>query len=308
MFDRAAMHLPRWRMRYRVSALAALLAAAAMLTQALLWTSPARAAGLYSCSSGFGNGTSCSNVVNNDEVSQRQLPTQVYRGDSRSPYDIFRHGFTAVGTDYNIPRHVRGGNAANSGYISTSAALSESETFARSQGGRNLASAASQPQCRAGRFAQWSTVPGLGWWRYEDCLNGWVEADSYVYVIDSHMARNALYIPDEVRGDPTLERYASQQEWAYVHHIPNTAVMGVRIYRMRARMTNGRIDFRTQTFTYDRYAGNSAHTQAQISYDPGADPAAHFGVNTDLAVPPIPGNPYHRGCATVNRCRGGNGG
>ncbi|MEU6225540.1 hypothetical protein [Streptomyces sp. NPDC047042] len=308
MFDRAAMHLPRWRMRYRVSALAALLAAVAILTQAVLWTSPARAAGLFSCTPGNTSTTSCTNIVNNEVVSQRPRPDEVYRGDSRQPYDIFNHGFTAVGDDYDIPRHVHGGNGARSGWISTSESLPEAEAFARSQGGRNLASAAAQPQCRAGRFAQWSPIPGLGWWRTEDCSNGWVQADTYVYVIDSHMERNAIYIPDQVRGDPTLERYATQREWAYEHHIPGSGVAGVRIYRMRARMTNGRIDFRTQTFTYLRFEGNSRHTERQISYDPGADPAAHFSASTHLGVPPLPGNPYHRGCATVDRCRGGNGG
>ena len=307
MFDRAATHLPKWRMRYRISALAALLAAVAIvLTQAVVSTSPALAAGFYNCPSGFGNSSSCSNISNTDTVSERQLPGVVYRGDSRSPYEIFTNGFTAVGTDYDIQRHVQGGNGARSGYISTSQALSESEAFARSTGGRNLDSAAAQPQCQFARpYAQWSPIPGLGWWQTSDCANGWVEADTYVYLIDSTMARNALYIPDQVRGNVALERYASQQEWAYIHHIPNTAVIGVRVYRMRARLNGGRIDFRTQTFTYDRFMGNPHHVQAQITYDPGADPGAQFGRNTYLNVPEIQANPYHRGCEAIFRCRDG---
>jgi hypothetical protein len=296
-------------MRYRISALAAFLAAVAIvLTQTVVSTTTARAAGFYDCPRGFGNSSSCSNIVNSDTVSERRLPGQVYRGDSRSPYEIFNNGFTAVGTDYDIPRHLHGGNDARSGYISTSAALSESEAFARSQGGRNLASAAAQPQCQFARpYAQWSPIPGFGWWQTNNCANGWVTADTYVYVIDSTMARNALYIPDQVRGDVTLGRYASQQEWAYIRHIENTAVIGVRVYRMRARVNGGRIDFSTQTFTYDRFIGNPHHAQARV-YDPSSDPAARFGSNTYLGVPAIRANPYTRGCEAIARCRGGNGG
>ncbi|MFM9441708.1 hypothetical protein [Streptomyces acidiscabies] len=309
MFNRAETLLPMWRMRYRISALAALLAAVAMiLTQAVVSTGPAHAAGWNNCPSGFGNSSSCSNVSNDDTVSERQLPTQVYRGDSRAPYEIFTNGFTAVGGDYDIRRHVQGGNSARSGYVSTSASLSESEVFARSQGGRNLDSAAAQPACRLGRpIAQWSPIPGMGLWRTNNCANGWVEADTYVYVIDSHMARNAIYIPDQVRGDAALSRYASQQEWAYIHRIHNTAVAGVRVYRMRARLNNGRIDFRTQTFRYDRFIGNPHHAEAQITYDPGSDPGAQFGWNTNLGTPAIAANPYNRGCSAINRCRDGNG-
>ncbi|WP_405820249.1 hypothetical protein OG241_32165 [Streptomyces sp. NBC_01390] len=310
MFNRAETFLPMWRMRYRISALAALLAAVAIiLTQAVVSTSPAHAASWNNCPSGFGNSSSCSNISNNDTVSERQLPSEVYRGDSRSPYEIFNNGFTAIGGDYDIRRHVQGGNNARSGYISTSAALSESEVFARSQGGRNLDSMAAQPNCRTGRpVAQWTPFPGMGWTLTGQCTNRWVEADSYVYVIDSHMARNALYIPDQVRGDATLGRYASQQEWAYIHHIPNTAVAGVRVYRMRAQVdNNGRIDFRSQTFRYDRFMGNPAHAQARGTYDPAADPGAHFDWRTYLNVPAPAANPYTRGCSAINRCRDGNG-
>ncbi|MFC8674100.1 hypothetical protein ACFUEN_15665 [Streptomyces griseorubiginosus] len=307
MFNRAATRPPQWRMRYRISALAAFLAAVAVvLTQAVVSTSPARAAGFYDCPRGFGNGSSCSNIDNTDTVNQRRLPEYVYRGDSRAPYEIFTNGFRSVGTDYDIQRHVQGGNNARSGYISTSAALSESESFARSQGGRNLDSMAAQPSCRLGRpIAVWSTIPGLGGWRTSDCDGGWVEADTFVYLIDAGMAHNALYIPDQVRGNTTLARYASQEEWAYVRRIPNTAVAGVRIYRMRARVTNGVIDFRTQTFRFDRYVGNPHHAEARSTYDPSADPGAHFNRGTYLDVPAINANPYTRGCEEMFRCRGG---
>jgi hypothetical protein len=117
------------------------------------------------------------------------------------------------------------------------------------------------------------------------------------------MARNALYIPDEVRGDPNLERFATQDEWAYARHIPHTAIVGVRVYRMRAHATRGVLDLRTVTFAYDRFLGNSAHVQAQITYDPANDPNAHFGASTALDVPDLPANPYHRGCSTIDRCR-----
>jgi len=307
MFNRAATLLPQWRMRYRISALAAFLAAVAViLTQALVSTSPARAVGYGFCAGGFGNGSSCSNIVNTDTVSERQLPNEVYRGDSRSPYEIFNNGFTAVGTDYDLPRHIQGRDG--SGYISTSASLSVSETFARSQGGRNLGAALTNP-CRSGRpNAQWTPFPGMGWTLTGQCTGRWVEADTYVYVIDSQMARNALYTDDQVRGNPGLARFGGQQEWAYIHHIPNTAITGVRVYRMRAQVVNGQLEYRGQTFTYDRFIGNPAHAQARMTYDPSADPGAHFNRDTYLGVPSIPANPYHRGCSAITRCRGDDGG
>jgi hypothetical protein len=53
--------------------------------------------------------------------SQGQLPGVLYRGDSRSPNDIFANGFTARGTNYDLVSHVHGGAGANdSGYVSTS--------------------------------------------------------------------------------------------------------------------------------------------------------------------------------------------
>ncbi|WP_328752938.1 hypothetical protein OHT57_46050 [Streptomyces sp. NBC_00285] len=303
MFNRAETLLPMWRMRYRISALAALLAAVAIiLTQAIVSTSPAHAAGWNNCPTGFGNSSSCSNISSNDTVRERQLPAQVYRGDSRSPYEIFTHGFTAVGTDYDLPRHIQGRDG--SGYISTSADLSQSERFARSQGGRNLGAAMANPNCRTGRpVAMWTPFPGMGWTLTGQCTNRWVEADTYVYQIDSHMARNALYTDDQVRGNPGLARFGGQQEWAYLHHIPNTAIIGVRVYRMRAQVHNGQLEYRGQTFTFDRFIGNPAHAEARSTYNPAADPSAHFGPSTDLGTPAIAANPYTRGCEAIAQCR-----
>ncbi|SEC35958.1 Rapid ALkalinization Factor (RALF) [Streptomyces sp. 3213] len=306
MFNRAATRLPNWQMRYRISALAALLAAVAViLTQVLVSTSPAHAAGFWDCPNGFGNSSSCSNIVNNDTVSERQLPDQVYRGDSRSPYEIFTNGFTAVGTDYDIRRHLQGRDG--SGYISTSADLSQAERFANSQGGRNLGAAAANPSCRTGRpVAQWAPFPGMGWTLTGQCTSNWVEADTYVYVIDSHMARNALYTDDQVRGDVALERFGGQQEWAYIHHIDRSAIIGVRVYRLREPVVNGRGDYQRRTFTYDRFIGNPHHAEARSTYDPSADPSARFNRDTYLDVPEIHANPYTRGCSAITRCRGGN--
>ncbi|MEU5041801.1 hypothetical protein [Streptomyces griseorubiginosus] len=298
-----------WRMRYRISALAAFLAAVALvLAQVVASISPAHAAGW--CLSGFGNSSSsCSNISNNDTVNQRLLPAEVYRGDSRSPYEIFTNGFTARGSDYDLTHHLRGGEGAmGSGWISTSASLSMSETFARSQGRTNLGAAMANP-CRSGRpNATWTPWPGMGWTLTGQCTSRWVEAFTYVYVIDSHMARNALYIPDQVRGNAALGHLAVQEEWAYARHIPNTAIIGVRVYRMRDQVVNGQLNYRgTETFTYDHFIGNPAHAQARATYDPSADPSAHFNRDTYLGTPAIAANPYTRGCSAIYRCRGGNG-
>ncbi|NNN33863.1 hypothetical protein HLK59_26555 [Streptomyces sp. S3(2020)] len=71
------------------------------------------------------------------------LPSMTFRGDSRSPYEIFSNGFMSRGGNNNI-QHVQGDRAGNSNYISTSGTLNITEPFALSQGMRNLESAGRQ--------------------------------------------------------------------------------------------------------------------------------------------------------------------
>lgn len=229
----------------------------------------------------------CPNLHNNDLLSQRRFPNALYRGDSCLPYDIFTHGFTARGSNNDIVSHVQGDRAGNSNYISTTGTISVSEPFARSQGLRNLETAARTPHCSTTRQAFYSVIPLLGQFLLSSCAGGSVTADSFVYEIDPTWARNAVYVPDQIRGNSDLyNHYASQDEWAYVHEIPNYAIRDVRVYRMTARVnTAGLIDTRTITFRYDQFLINPYHVRPQIAYDPESDTNSHFTYESDLHVP-----------------------
>ncbi|MER5805428.1 hypothetical protein [Streptomyces mirabilis] len=234
------------------------------------------------------------------------MPNWVYRGDSRLPYEIFTHGFSARGANEDIVAHVQGDRAGNSNWISTTGTVGVAEPFARSQGLRNLEAAARRPRCSTSREAIYTFIPVIGNFLLSSCVSGQVTAESFVYVIDPGWARNAVYIPDQIRGNANLyNHYASQDEWAYQHRIPPYAIAGVRVYRMTARETNGLIDTRTITFRYDRFLGNPAHTGTHTSYNPNNDPSSGFNSTTFLNVPILPANPYIRGCSAITRCRGG---
>jgi hypothetical protein len=133
-----------------------------------------------------------------------------------------------------------------------------------------------------------------------------VTAESYVYVIDPSYGRNALYVPDQIRGNANLyNHYASQDEWAYVHRIPREAIQGVRVYRMTARTNNGLIDTRSITFAYNRFMANPNYARLTVVYNPNNDAGSHFTYASDLNTPPLPANPYVRGCSAATQCRGG---
>ncbi|MFI5800017.1 hypothetical protein [Streptomyces sp. NPDC051677] len=274
-----------------------------------LAVSPVQAASSSDCPGGSSSGTgppTCPNLANNDLLSQRRFPAQLYRGDTRQPYDIFTNGFTARGTDNDIQRHVHGGSNTDSNYISTSGTLGIAEQFARSAGQQAVMTAARQPRCSTGRQILYTFIPVIGQWLLSSCVNGTVTAESFVYVIDPQFGRNALYIPDEIRHNADLyNRYAVQDEWAYVHRIPRDAILGVRMYRTTARVVNGLPDFQHATFRYDRFAANPHHAELRISYDPDTDPNSHFNWQSWLNTPPQPANPYTRGCSEITRCRGG---
>ncbi|MFC4502611.1 MULTISPECIES: hypothetical protein [Streptomyces] len=312
MFKRTAVHVRgKTRSRKGKPAFAAFVAVAVAiaLLQALLSITSAQAVSINDCPGGAHSGegsSSCPNLHNDDLLNQRSLPPNLFRGDSRLPYDIFTNGFAARGANDNIVSHVQGDRAGNSNYISTTGTLGVAEPFARSQGLRNLASAAAQPRCSTGRLALYAFIPGLGNYLIQRCQHGLVTSESFVYVIDPVWARNALYVPDQIRGNADLyNHYRSQDEWAFVHRIPREAILGVRIYRMTATAERNTINTRTITFRYDRFALNPHHVEARIVYNPGGDPNGHFNFQQDLNVPALQAHPYDRGCSTITRCRGG---
>ncbi|MEU1167894.1 hypothetical protein ABZ372_49850 [Streptomyces sp. NPDC005921] len=277
------------------------------LLQLFLSVTPVQAASVNDCPGGSTSGSgssSCPNLNNDDLLNQRRFPNILYRGDSRLPYDIFTHGFASRGANDDIVSHVQGDRAGNSNYISTTGTVGVAEPFARSQGLRNLESVAAQPRCTTGRLAFYASIPVFGQFLLQSCVNGQVTAESFVYVIDPVWARNAVYVPDQIRGNTALyNHYASQDEWAYVHRIPNYAIIGVRVYRMTAHATNGLIATRTITFAYDRFIGNPHHVEARVVYNPGTDASSHWTATSDLNTPALPANPYTRGCTAFDRCR-----
>lgn len=251
--------------------------------------------------------SSCPNLSNSDIRSQRPMPSTVYRGDSRLPYVIFTRGFTARGTNNDIVSHVTGDRAGNSNYISTSGSRGLAETFARSQGLHNLVSAG-RNACATARAAadrRRSWLPRQLW--PSNCGGLRVMAETFVYDINPAYARNALYVPDQIRGNANLyNHYASQDEWAYVHELHPGAIRGVRVYRMTAYMTETNlINTLSITFTYDRFIINPHYGHALTIYNPGADGDSNFRYSSDLNTPLLPPNPYTRGCSAIIRCRGG---
>ncbi|MDX3452086.1 hypothetical protein PV396_09030 [Streptomyces sp. ME02-8801-2C] len=261
-----------------------------------------------SCPGGFTSGqgsSSCPNLHNSDLLTQRPMPRTLYRGDSRTPFAIFNTGFGGRGANNDIVDHVRGDRAGNSNYVSTSEALGVAVPFARSQGLRNLESAA-RTRCATSIIVQNASRGWLSRIFPSRCGNQTVSAESYVYEISPTYGRNAVYVPDQIRGNSVLwNHYASQQEWAYVHRIPREAIQGVRVYRMTARANQGLIDTRSITFTYDRYIINPHYGSVTVVYNPNNDANSFFSSTSDLDVPSLPANPYTRGCSAITRCRGG---
>ncbi|MFF9778636.1 hypothetical protein ACF1HJ_33940 [Streptomyces sp. NPDC013978] len=300
----------RKRRTARASAAVTLLLAVlatAFLQSPLVTTKAAAASNDCPGSSSSGTGSqNCSNLHNQNLRDQRRFPNELYRGDSRLPYTVFETGFFARGGNNNLVAHVQGDRAGNSNYISTTGTRSVAEPFARSQGMRNLESAARLrcQQVQAVNNARRGWISRL----FPSNCNGTqeVRADTYVYVINPRLARNALYVPDQIRGNANLyNHYASQDEWAFVHTIPREAIEGAHVFRMTARTNNGLIDTRSITMTRLHFATNSHYNQVTINYNPNNDANSHFVYSSNLNLPPIPANPYTRGCSAITRCRGG---
>ncbi|MEV0219994.1 hypothetical protein [Streptomyces sp. NPDC050704] len=305
---------PRHDRRMNASIMSTLvLALFATLLGPLGMLSSAQAAGTP-CPGGSSSGSGgqwCSSLHNADIDPQDSFPHDLYRGDSRPPDDVFRNGFTARGHNNDLVAHVHGGDRhVDSNYISTTGTRSVAENFARRGGMENLAELAAQPRCSTGRMAAYAFIPVVGNFLLSRCQTGQIVAHAYVYVIDPTWARNALKVVDQLQRErPDMaSRYRWQDEWAYVRHIPNYAIVGVRAYRMTQATINGRVNpLRPPTFTFERFMANSRHVQARVSYDPARDPAAHWGFNTDLIVSTA-ANPYTRGCSKITRCDRGGGG
>ncbi|MEV6478442.1 hypothetical protein [Streptomyces sp. NPDC051576] len=272
-------------------------------------------AATYPCAGGPSSGASssgqgtCPSLHNRDLVAERAFPSVVYRGDARPPVapngqGIFDAGFWSRGTNSDIRSHVQGDRSLNSEYISTSGNMNVAVQFARSQGANTMANLALNSQCSTSRLVTYAILPGIGPYLMDRCLHGTVTARTFVYLIDPTWASNAMYVPDQIRGNQDLyNHYHSQDEWAYVRHIPNYAITGVRIYTMTASYNEGFIRPSTITFNYDQFVANPHHVAARVTYDPARDGSANWGYNTDIDSPSA--NSYTRSCSSVSQCRSG---
>jgi hypothetical protein len=169
----------------------------------------------------------------------------LYRGDSRPPSEIFQNGFSGRGSDTNLVRHVRGGDAAmQSAFISTSEDQGQSLSFAASQGANNLVTVANACRGRAVRAQN----PFSSVWTYFVEANrpgcsadsrGWVTARTYIYEIDARAAGDAYHVADLVESHPELARFVGQREWAYQGRIPASAIIRVQVYETTVRVQYG---------------------------------------------------------------------
>ena len=247
----------------------------------------------------------CPAANNDDLLPQREMPANVYRGDDRSPDDIFRNGFMSRGTNYDLQHHVAGRNAQDSGFISTTGTRSMAEYFAEGAAQAQLGMLAARTDCESGWYQLWIWIPGLGRYLQNQCQGRTVTTHAYVYEVDTALANNALYVPDQLRNLPRFRYMLQQDEWAYERWIPTYAIRGVRVYTATATV-NGQFVNRP-TLTFDRFIPSPNYRRPVRLYDPTQDPDAHFTVQTNLNVPPQPANPYNRGCSAADQCRDGNG-
>jgi hypothetical protein len=124
-----------------------------------------------------------------------------------------------------------------------------------------MAGIAARRDCRSGHYRAWGWVPIIGRILQNECEGGHVSTLTYVYEIDTALARNALHVPSELRDDRSISELMRQDEWAFIHWIPPYAIRGVRVYHARASQAHGFLTSRA-TITFDRYVPNGAMCEA----------------------------------------------
>ncbi len=150
------------------------------------------------------------------------FPGKVYRGDARSPKDIFTPGFTAQGTNYDLVQHIIGTAPLDSGYISTTGTLRTAETFAEVNGKTNLQNIAQSQGCSTTQEFFYTLIPLIGQFLLGECTQRSnahiVIAKTYVYEIDPAYAQNAFYVPTAIKANTAFYEYNIQEdEWAYAY-------------------------------------------------------------------------------------------
>jgi hypothetical protein len=223
------------------------------------------------------------------------FPGRVYRGDARSPADIFAIGFITLGTDYDLEEHIEGN--PDTGYISTTGTQPIAELYANNTGRSNLLQVASDtPRCSRGKQFFYALIPVIGQFLLASCTSQsdgtmLLTARTYVYEIDPAYAQNAYYVPTALRANTgMLDHYAREEEWAYVHEIPTQAIVGTHVYELTAnRAADGTYDANTLQFTNIRqflpnpnYGGTTGQNP---HYNPSNDTRSGWNFDTDIDLP-----------------------
>jgi hypothetical protein len=223
------------------------------------------------------------------------FPGRVYRGDLRSPDQIFRNGFTAPGIDYDLELHIQGN--PDTGYIATTGTLAIAEEYAYNPGLDHLHQVARDTTgCSTTEEFFYTLIPIFGQFLLASCIpqsNGTIllKARTYVYEIDPAYARNAYYVPTEIRANQAMfDLFNEEDEWAFVYEIPTQAIVGVHVYEMTANRTaDGTYDQNTIQFTNSNlFIGNPNYggtTAQNPHYNPGNDSGSGWNYDTDIDLP-----------------------
>jgi hypothetical protein len=236
---------------------------------------------------------------------QDVFPSRVYRGDGRSPEDIFSDGFRALGRDYDLEEHVMGLNVDATGYVRTNANMAIAANFAYNPGLTNMhLLAATATGCSTTQKLIYALIPVLGQFLLGSCIpqsNGTMllTVRTYVYEIDPAYARNAYYVPTAIRANTALYNdYNHEEEWAYVDRIPTEAIVGTHVYQLTANRDPN--DTTPYSLNYGivastlRYANlnlflanpNYGGTTGQNPhYNPSNDTASGWNFDTDIDLP-----------------------
>jgi Pertussis toxin, subunit 1 len=232
------------------------------------------------------------------------FPGRVYRGDSRSPDDVFANGFTAQGTDYDLERHLDGGDLnSQSGYVSTTGTLSQAVDFAGVNGKISLQDISDKANCSTDQGFFYTYIPKIGQFLLGYCkalmARRVVLGRTYVYEIDPAYAQNAFYVPTAIRANTALyNANVAEDEWAYVDRIPPEAIVGVHLYQWTDDINadgevgaNPTFDDLHQFVPNPNYGGTTGRNP---HYNPGNDTRSGWTFDTDPDLPDAscPTNPH----------------
>jgi hypothetical protein len=195
------------------------------------------------------------------------LPGNVYRVDDRPPNQIFQHGFTSHGTDYNLWQHQTGGSYLNNtGYISTT-----------------------QKPGAANQFLTPSTTHPI----MNDNGVLYQYRQGQIYHIDP--TGNLVHLPSQHMTGDLQDTYSAQEEWAAVHHINPQNIQGVSTHDGYFSIGGHNApppNTPHPTNPPPTYQANPNHVPYNPGYNPYTDPNSgfHNGIPNIADRPPDTGH------------------